>query len=647
MMPGVDGPELCRRVRDQLNGSYIYIVLITGLGNREQVLEGMSAGADDYLIKPVDPIAMQTGLVAAERVTALHRQIESNLVARETRFAALVQHSSDLVTIVDREGTIVFQSPSVTQLLGWDAENTLGNSLVVAIHPSDQQRWSTTIDFLLEDSGGEMLAEWRVLHADGTWRFLQSMVTNLLDEPSVGGLLLNSRDITDQKVLEDQLRHEAFHDPLTGLANRLLFAEHLDQAVRRRSRIGGGLAVLFIDLDSFKAVNDLHGHTLGDELLKQMAERLRTTLRDADVIARLGGDEFGVLFDGVALDARPRSAAERLIASFAQPFRIETSDVFVTASIGIAFDDAGAESAEELLRNADLAMYATKTKNKGSYEVFSPGMHSMILTRMQVESDLRRALDLAEFEAYYQPIVDQASGNIEGVEALIRWNHPERGLVMPEEFIGLAESSGLIVRISEWMLRHTCLEFEALTRGVPGGQSLGLSVNLSRRQLGDPLLVDTVRSALEDSGLQPTRLTLEVTESTIMADVGNTFRLLNELRNMGVKIAIDDFGTGYSSLSLLSEIPADTLKIDRVFITEVAKRPERERLVRAILLLASDFGFRTVAEGVEELDEQDLLHELGCDASQGYYFAHAQPAGKLLELLLQDAQQVVRSTKGS
>ena len=234
-----------------------------------------------------------------------------------------------------------------------------------------------------------MVTEWRVRHADGSWRFLQSIVTNLLHEPSVGGLVLNSRDITDQKLLEDQLRHEAFHDPLTGLANRALFAEHLDQAVRRRSRTGSGLAVLFIDLDSFKAVNDLHGHTLGDELLKQMAERLRTTLRDADVIARLGGDEFGVLFEGVALDARPRSAAERLVASFVQPFRIEASDVFVTASIGIAFDDGGTEGAEDLLRNADLAMYAAKTKNKGSYEVFSPGMHSMILNRMQVESDLR------------------------------------------------------------------------------------------------------------------------------------------------------------------------------------------------------------------------------------------------------------------
>jgi EAL domain-containing protein (putative c-di-GMP-specific phosphodiesterase class I) len=290
-------------------------------------------------------------------------------------------------------------------------------------------------------------------------------------------------------------------------------------------------------------------------------------------------------------------------------------------------------------------MYAAKTKNKGSYEVFSSGMHSMILSRMQVESDLRHALENGEFEAYYQPIVDQASGNVDGVEALIRWNHPERGLVMPDEFIGLAESSGLIVQIGEWMLRHTCQEFEALTRGVPGGESLGLSVNLSTRQLSDPLLVDTVRSALTNSGLEPTRLTLEITESTIMANVANTFRVLTELRSMGVKIAIDDFGTGYSSLSLLSEIPVDTLKIDRVFITDVAKRPDRARLVRAILLLAGDFGFHTVAEGVEEFDEQQLLHELGCEAIQGYYFARPQPAGKLLELLLQDARQVVGPAK--
>jgi diguanylate cyclase (GGDEF)-like protein/PAS domain S-box-containing protein len=560
----------------------------------------------------------------------------TELQAREARFSALVENSSDLVTIVDRDGTILFQSPSVARVLGWDADSTEGTSFVAAFHDSDQQRWRTIVDFLVEESDGEMVGEWQVRHADGSWRFLQSIVTNLIHEPSIGGLVLNSRDVTDQKTLEDQLRHQAFHDQLTGLANRALFAEHLDQALRRQSRIGGELAVLFIDLDEFKTVNDLHGHTLGDELLKQAAERLRTTLRTADAIARIGGDEFAALFEGVTLGLDTSAATERVIESFAQPFLINSLEVFVTASMGMALNDSGTESAEDLIRNADLAMYAAKSTNKGCCEVFSTNMHSTILDRMQMELDLRRALDQSEFEAYYQPIVTLPSGTIVGAEALIRWNHPQRGLVMPGEFIGVAESSGIIVQIGAWILHHACQEFEGLTRGVAGGQNLGLSVNLSTRQLSDPLLMDTVRGALANSGLDARRLTLEITESAIMEDVPNTFRVLTELRSFGVKIAIDDFGTGYSSLSLLSEIPVDTIKIDQSFVTNVAKRPEPGRLIRAIQSLANDFGLRTVAEGVEDLDQLKVLEGLQCQAAQGFYFARPQPAAQLAELLGRD-----------
>ena len=573
------------------------------------------------------------------REVHLNKKVElgtTELQAREARFSALVENSSDLVTIVDRDGIILFQSPSVARVLGWDVDRTDGSSFVAALHGSDQPRWHTIVDFVMEDSDGEMVAEWQVRHADGSWRFLQSIITNLIHEPSVGGLVLNSRDITDQKTLEDQLRHQAFHDQLTGLANRALFLEHLDQALRRQSRMGGELAVLFIDLDEFKNVNDLHGHTLGDELLRQAAERLRTTLRDADAIARIGGDEFAALFEGVTLGLDAGAAAERIIESFAQPFLIESSEVLVTASMGMAVNEIGTESAEDLIRNADLAMYAAKRTNKGRYEVFSTNMHSTILDRMQMELDLRHALDHSEFEAYYQPIVILPSGTIVGAEALIRWNHPQRGLVMPSEFIGVAESSGIIVQIGAWILDQACKEFEVLTRGVAGSQSLGLSVNLSTRQLSDPLLIDTVRSALTNSGLDARRLTLEITESAVMVDVPKTFRVLTELRSFGVKIAIDDFGTGYSSLSLLSEIPVDTIKIDQSFVTNVAKRPEPGRLIRAIQSLASDFGLRTVAEGVEDLDQLEALEGLECQAAQGFYFARPQPAMQLAELLGRD-----------
>ena len=552
---------------------------------------------------------------------------------REARFSALVQNSSDLVTIVDRDATILFQSPSVVRVLGWDADTTLGTSLVAVMHDSDQQRWHTVVDFLTEDAGGEMVAEWRVRHADGSWRFLQSVVTNLIDEPSVRGVVLNSRDISDQKTLEDQLRHQAFHDALTGLANRALFGEHLNQALRRRSRLGGGVALLFIDLDSFKAINDLHGHELGDELLKGMAARLRTTFRDADAIARLGGDEFAVLFEGVPLVSYPRSAAERLVESFSQPFRVRGSDFFVTASLGMAVDESGAESAEDLLRNADLAMYAAKTKNKGGYEVFSPGMHSTILDRMQIESDLRRAVDQHEFEIMYQPIVNLSSGRVDSVEALIRWNHPQRGLVMPDKFIHVAESSGMIVQVGEWVLRQACREFQALTRDVAGCENLGLSINLSARQLSDPVFFDTVKGAAAYAGLDMKRLTLEITESAIMEDVSYAIPLLTRLRDIGTSIAIDDFGTGYSSLSLLSQIPVDSLKIDRVFVNDITNHREPARLIRSILLLASDFGLRTVAEGVESCDQMQMLQELGCEAAQGFLLAKPLSGEQCVELI--------------
>ncbi len=559
----------------------------------------------------------------------------AELQAREARFSALVQNSSDLVTIVDRDATILFQSPSVARVLGWDPESTLGTSFVAALDRSDQERWRTIVEFLIEEPGSETVVEWRVHHCDGSWRVLQTIVTNLIDETSVGGLVLNSRDISDQKALEEQLRDQAFHDPLTGLANRALFSEQLNQAVRRRGRIGAGLALLFVDLDSFKAVNDLHGHGLGDELLKQVAGRLQAALRDADAIARLSGDEFAVLFEGVAIDFTPRSGAERLIEAFAEPFRVGSSDVFMTASVGVALDGVAGESAEDLLRNADLAMYAAKSKNRGSYEIFSPDMHSMILDRMRIASELRRALDQHEFQVYYQPIVDGA-GTIDGAEALIRWNHPERGLILPGEFIGAAESSGIIVPVGEWMLRHACQEFATATQAVADGGRLGLSVNLSIRQLSDPSLFDTVQSALANADLDPDRLTLEITESAIMENFENSVPVLTQLRNSGVKIAIDDFGTGYSSLSLLNEIPLDTLKIDRSFVTDIATRSEPARLIRAILLLAGDLGLHTVAEGVEVLDQHELLQELGCQASQGFYFAKPQPAAQLLQLLLRE-----------
>lgn len=565
----------------------------------------------------------------------LHSKVElgtRELRDREARYSALVEHSSDAITIVAEDATILYQSPSVTKVLGWDADRSGGASLLDLLHPEDRSRWRALVGRLKADPRDEVTTEWRIQHSDGSWRTFQSVVTNMLDEPGVGGLVLNSRDVTDQRAVEDQLRHQAFHDPLTGLANRALFAEHLERAVRRRTRYGGSVHVMFIDLDDFKAVNDLRGRAKGDKLLRQAADRLQTTLREADAIARLGGDEFAVLFEGTLGGIDPGAAANRLAEAFAIPFELDDESVMVTASMGVATDEGGADTEEELLRHADLAVYAAKAKGKRCCVVYTSELHDSILEAMRIETELRQAVERGEFLLFYQPIVDLASGRITGIEGLIRWEHPDRGLVFPNDFIGVAESSGWIVPMGEWVLTQACRDLKTLDD--VGGKPMRVSVNVSPRQLSDPGFVTMVINVLEVTHLRAERLTLEVTESLYVDDVAGRTEALRELRKLGVKIAIDDFGTGYSSLGSLREMPVDVLKIDKSFVDNIADSAESVHLVRMILELAHNLGVATVAEGAEEADQVQILRAMGCQSVQGYYFSKPVPL-QAIEALVQ------------
>ena len=553
------------------------------------------------------------------------------LRAREARYSALVERSSDSITIVREDATVVYQSPSIARLLGWKSSDVAGTSLLTVLHPEDHERWMVALRRLVADPVNEVTTEWRLLHVNGTWRTFESVLTNLIDEPSVGGLVLNSRDVTDQRIVEDQLRHQAFHDPLTGLANRSLFAEHLDRAVRRRGRSGGRVEVMFIDLDNFKAVNDLRGRSGGDELLRQVARRLLDTFRDADAIARMGGDQFAVLFEGPLLQHDSAAAANRLLERFSKPFELDTESVMVTISVGVATGATGAETDEELMRDADLAVNSAKARGKQSYAIYTPALHEPILGNMRVETELRRALERDEFVVYYQPIVDVTSGKIAGVEALVRWIHPERGLVGPNEFIPVAESSGLIVPIGNWVLNRSCREVHTLT--LPRDETLRLSVNVSPRQLSNQRFFADVQDALNNTAFEARLLTLEVTESLFVDDVACRLGLLNRIRGTDVQIAIDDFGTGYSSLKSLGEMPVDVLKIDKSFIDQVVSSPESARLVQMILHLAKDLGMRTVAEGVEDRTQLETLQDMGCHLIQGYYFSKPVPLKELQTLL--------------
>jgi len=566
-----------------------------------------------------------------QRLVVKVQRGSEELQAREQRFAALGRHSSDPITIVDPAGIILFQSPSVERVLGWDPEATAGGCLLDMMEPADREQWPDLLTQLLSDPTAEVTAEWRMRHSDGSSRFLQSVLTNLLNEPSVSGLVLNSRDVTAQKALEEQLRHQAFHDPLTGLANRALFREHLNNAVRRRGRSGVSLGVMFVDLHNFKAVNNLHGNARGDEILKEVGDRLKVGVRDADVIARVGGDEFAVLLEGPADGFDPDAAAGRLVECFALPFGEGTNQVVVQVNIGVAVGGDDAESEQELLRNADLAINAAKAVGAGSYVRFTSALHQQILDRMQIESELRRALARNELRLYYQPVVSLSSGEIQGVEALIRWAHPERGLVAPGVFITVAESSGLIVTIGEWVLRQACRDLPMMTRSA--GRALRMSVNVSARQLSHPGFEDMVQQTLRDSNVDPAQITLEITESLLVEDMAGKSDLLARLRLQGLRIAIDDFGTGYSSLSSLRDMPIDTLKIDKSFIDGIALNRGSARLAQTIIHLAKDLGLGIVAEGAEKLEQVEMLRSLGCELVQGYYFSKPVPPHDLERLL--------------
>jgi diguanylate cyclase (GGDEF)-like protein/PAS domain S-box-containing protein len=441
----------------------------------------------------------------------------------------------------------------------------------------------------------------------------------------VVGRVWSFRDITETKRLESELAHQAFHDSLTNLPNQVLFRDRVEHALTRVARQQMRLAVLFIDLDNFKTVNDSLGHTVGDQLLVAVTTRLQGCLREGDTAARMGGDEFAVLLEDLEGKDQATVIAERIIDTLRRPFAIVGKEVFIGASIGVAFDAPGART-DQLLRNADLAMYTAKVRGRGRCQLFEPAMHTAAVERLEVEADLRRACERDEFVVYYQPIVDVRSGWIGGVEALVRWEHPTRGLVPPLSFIPLAEETGLIQEIGRKVLRTACAQVRQWQLELGTVPRLSVSVNLSPRQLSDPNLLADVSSALETAGLAAESLTLEITESAMMHDTDTAVARLTELKELGVSLAVDDFGTGYSSLSYLQRFPIDSLKIDQSFVAGIDGDAEQSALARAIVRLAQTLQLNAVAEGVETESQLVRLRELGCRYAQGFFLAMPQDA---------------------
>jgi diguanylate cyclase (GGDEF)-like protein/PAS domain S-box-containing protein len=534
----------------------------------------------------------------------------------EARLQALVQHSSDAILVLDESGRIDYASPSTSRVLG-EAPASLEHRLLLDLVAEQDRDRVARASLIGGDGAATEMLEFELVCARGRLE-VEAACTNLLTNADVRGVVFNLRDVSERKDFERQLAHQAFHDEVTGLANRALFRDRVEHALERVRR-GSSLAVLFVDIDDFKTVNDTLGHQAGDELLRAVAARITGASRSIDTTARLGGDEFAVLVeDEFRVDAE--RLAQRLLQAIAEPIELDGKEVAVTGSIGIGRVDSGdAVSVDDLMRNADVAMYSAKTDGKGIWRTYESAMRVALLGRLELKRELQLAIERREFVLHYQPIVDLETGAIVSLEALVRWNHPRRGLVGPDHFIPLAEETGAIVSIGRWALQEACVEGAKL-RKLAGHAAPSVSVNVSGRQLQEPKLISEILLFLGRTGLPPEKLVLEITETVMISDVDLALRRLQDLSASRIQLAVDDFGSGYSSLNYIRRFPINILKIDRAFIADMTDSAEVAALTETILDLSRILGVTPVAEGIERADQCDELRRLGCVLGQGYHF---------------------------
>jgi diguanylate cyclase (GGDEF)-like protein/PAS domain S-box-containing protein len=608
------------------------------------LVQGQLAGVIALLDATAASHPMRDSLetLAAQVGLALESAALTEAVLRtrsEARLSALVQHSSDVILVITPETTVEYASASVHRMLGYDASDLTGRPLLDYLAEQDRTLFRPALEVLLAGAAEASPAlEFRIRHLDGRLLDAECLMTNLLSNGDVQGIVVNLRDITDRKRFEEQLNYQAFHDSVTHLANPALFRDRVAHALNHRRNDNRALAVLFLDLDDFKTINDTVGHAGGDEVLRTISARLQSALRVGDTVARLGGDEFAVLLEDIPRETAVSEVVEGLLEAISAPLTLEDHEVSVQCSIGIAVARSTGEPVavtrvDELLRDADIAMYQAKAAHGNAYRHFEPAMHEAVVEQLALRADLKAAIAAEELTLAYQPVFDLRTGEISGYEALARWEHPERGTVSPATFIPVAEESGLIIPLGRWILNRACEDAMVFQQAGLHEEQRTMGVNISARQLERVEIVEEVQDALRASGLDASRLLLEITESVMIDDVELAIERLRALRELGVRIAVDDFGTGQSSLSYIRRLPIDILKIDKRFIDNVDADDTDGKLTAAIIGLAGLLDLGCVAEGVERPAQQERLKELGCGYAQGFLLARPMTRAALCERL--------------
>ena len=639
-MPGVTGLDALVSIRQVYSAVRLPVIMVTARNQSEDIVKALELGANDYLTKPIDfPVAL-----ARVRTHLSHMRAEEALRASEERYALAARGANDGLWDWNLRDNTIYLSARWKSMLGFH-ESEVGDSpdeWFGRVHESDREKVRRSVADHLGGRTPHFEVEARMLHKDGVFRWMLTRGLMVSDETGQPLRMAGSQtDITEGKVA----------DPMTGLPNRLLFIDRLSRLIAYRKRHPDTLfAVLFLDLDGFKLINDSLGHGVGDKLLIGVANRLEGSLRHTDTvtrldesftIARLGGDEFAIILNDLMDPSDAMLVAERLLQELSHPFQIDGKELFSSMSIGIALSTLGYEHPEDYLRDADTAMYRAKALGKGRFVVFDANMRDLITARLEIENDLRRALERDELRNYYQPIVSLESGTIVAFEALLRWQHPTRGLLEPIDFIPVAEENGMIRELGWWALSEACRQIALWRTLHPSFAALSMSVNLSVKQFVDPTLGPKLEALLKECALPEGTLKLELTESSIMSDSTAAITLLSQFKSLGVRLAIDDFGTGYSSLSYLHRFPLDTLKIDRSFTDAIRDGETDESMIaRTIMPLAQHLGLDVVAEGVETIEQATLLRGLRCKYAQGFLFSKPVDAADVRRMLAKAAESV-------